>query len=38
MALFMRYFVPNANIIVQTGEISNETTTFFLDQHIHFTL
>ena len=26
MALFMRYFGPNANIIVQTGEISNETT------------
>ena len=26
MALFMRYFVPNANINVQTGEISNETT------------
>ena len=26
MALFLGYFVPNANIIVQTGEISNETT------------
>ena len=27
MALFKRYLVFNANIIVQTGEISNETTT-----------
>ena len=26
MALFIRYFVANANIIVQTGKISNETT------------
>ena len=26
MALFMRYFVPDANINVKTGGISNETT------------
>ena len=28
MALFMRYVVPKANIIVQTGKISNETTIY----------
>ena len=27
MALFMRYLVLNANINVQTDEISNETTS-----------
>ena len=33
MALFRGYFVPNANIIVQTGEISNETTIQIKDDY-----